>query len=280
MNIIKFLDQFSNIDLNNASASRREMFSQLGSYGKQAALAAIPFGLATNKMSATNSMAYFQHVGPLNLALTLEYLEADFYNQLLASNVLPSGRPQEVYEQLAKHENAHVALLLSVLGDEAVPEPEFDFTLGGALDPFGADPATSNDTAYKHALTLSQAFEDTGVRAYKGQAGNLQGTIYLATALRIHSVEGRHAAEIRRLRSAAYDMRLNDDGLGWITLDNQLNVTPVVPPAVYDGEALIVQAGINLTSLGDGYSAESASQSFDEPITAAEAVAIASPFIV
>jgi hypothetical protein len=73
-------------------------------------------------------------------------------------------------------------------------------------------------------------------------------------------------------------MELNDDGLGWITLNNQINVTPMVPAAVYAGEQLTVQAGIDLTSLGDGYSAESASQSFDEPITAGEAVAIATPF--
>jgi rubrerythrin len=273
MNIIKFLDQFSNVDLNNVSGSRREMFSQLGSYGKKAALAAIPFGLGTNKTSAA-SMAYFGHVAPLNLALTLEYLEADFYNKALASGVLPSGRPQDVYEQIAKHENAHVALLESVLGADAVEEPAFDFTLGGAFAPFD----TTNPEAYDQLLTLAQAFEDTGVRAYKGQAGALQGTIYLATALRIHSVEARHAAEVRRLRSAYFNMELNDDGLGWITLNNQINVTPMVPAAVYAGEQLTVQAGIDLTSLGDGYSAESASQSFDEPITAGEAVAIATPF--
>ena len=44
-------------------------------------------------------------------------------------------------------------------------------------------------------------FEDTGVKAYKGQAGNLITSSKLFTAaLRIHSVEARHAAEIRRLR--------------------------------------------------------------------------------
>jgi len=273
MNIIKFLDQFSNIDLNNTSSTRREMFSQLGSYGKKAALAAIPFGLAVSKSNAA-SMAYSNHVGPLNLALTLEYLEADFYNQALASNVLPSGRAQDVYEQIAKHENAHVALLAGALGDAAVTEPEFDFTLGGTFAPFD----TANPEAYDQLLTLAQAFEDTGVRAYKGQAGFLQGTPFLATALRIHSVEARHAAEVRRLRSAYFDMELDDDGLGWITLSKQLNVVPMVPAAVYAGEELTVQAGIDLTSLGSGYSAESASQSFDEPITAEEAVAIATPF--
>ena len=48
--------------------------------------------------------------------------------------------------------------------------------------------------------TLSSTFEDLGVAAYKGQAGNLQGTPVLTTALQIHSVEARHAAEVRRVR--------------------------------------------------------------------------------
>jgi hypothetical protein len=43
-------------------------------------------------------------------------------------------------------------------------------------------------------------FEDTGVRAYKGQAANLMSKPDLLTALQIHSVEARHASEVRRLR--------------------------------------------------------------------------------
>jgi rubrerythrin len=50
-------------------------------------------------------------------------------------------------------------------------------------------------------LALAQAFEDTGVRAYKGQAANLMSKPDLLTAaLQIHSVEARHASEVRRLR--------------------------------------------------------------------------------
>jgi hypothetical protein len=71
-------------------------------------------------------------------------------------------------------------------------KPTFDFTVGGAFDPFNN---------YTQFLALSQAFEDTGVRAYKGQATNLISTPDLLTAaLQIHSVEARHASEVRRLR--------------------------------------------------------------------------------
>jgi rubrerythrin len=56
-------------------------------------------------------------------------------------------------------------------------------------------------TDYQQFLALAQAFEDTGVRAYKGQAANLMSKPDLLTAaLQIHSVEARHASEVRRLR--------------------------------------------------------------------------------
>ncbi len=58
-----------------------------------------------------------------------------------------------------------MALLQQTLGDAAVAEPEFDFTAGGQFgDVF---------TNYATFQALSQGFDDTGVRAYQGQAGNL-----------------------------------------------------------------------------------------------------------
>ena len=67
-----------------------------------------------------------------------------------------------------------------------------DFTAGGKY----AD-VFSN---FKTFLALSQTFEDLGVAAYKGQAGNLMGYgAILTAALQIHSVEARHAAEVRRI---------------------------------------------------------------------------------
>ena len=80
MSIIKMLDEFSSENLMNKKSSRRDMFGTLSSFGKKAAMAAVPFGLATNKAKA----AAFQDSGnsavdALQLALTLEYLEAQFY---------------------------------------------------------------------------------------------------------------------------------------------------------------------------------------------------------
>jgi hypothetical protein len=85
-----------------------------------------------------------------------------------------------------------VALLESVLGADAVARPKIDATAGGKY----ADVLTNFDTY----LTLSQTFEDLGVAAYKGQAGNLIGNDdMLQTALQIHSVEARHAAIVRKI---------------------------------------------------------------------------------
>ena len=83
-------------------------------------------------------------------------------------------------------------LLQGALGGAAIPPPAFDFTGKGKYP----DVFANFDTF----TTLSSTFEDLGVAAYKGQAGNLQGTPVLTTALQIHSVEARHAAEVRRVR--------------------------------------------------------------------------------
>jgi rubrerythrin len=112
-----------------------------------------------------------------------------------------------IMAEIAKHETAHVALLqqtITQLGGTPVAKPTFDFTGGsgqtGANGRYGgpfADVFTNTQTF----LALAQAFEDTGVRAYKGGAAALVSNIpVLEAALQIHSIEARHAAMVRRLR--------------------------------------------------------------------------------
>lgn len=189
----------------------------------------------------------------LNFALTLEYLEDEFYKAGLAASGLIPTADRTVFEQIGKHETAHVNLLKAALGASANPMPTFDFTAGGAFsDVF---------TNYATFLALSQGFEDTGVRAYKGQAPNLMSdNAILTTALQIHSVEARHAAEVRRLRGQK----------GWIT-SNNTDVAALA--AVYAGEENTVQGGVNVGATA------AASEAFDEPLTMAEVLAIANPFI-
>lgn len=196
----------------------------------------------------------------LNFALTLEYLEDEFYRTALGSSGLIPRNTQSVFSQISKHETAHVALLKSVLGSQAVAKPNFDFTAGGAFGDVFRN--------YQTFLAVSQAFEDTGVRAYKGQAGNLQdnGKI-LTVALQIHSVEARHAAEVRRLRGEK----------GWISGDSR-GTLPAPTQAVYNGEGNTTQGGANLNGLA-GLSNDVITEAFDEPLSKEQVLAIASLFI-
>lgn len=266
MNILKFLETFADEKAMAATSDRRQSFSQFGNMGKTLALASIPFGLSAlaNKSAAADiGPTPATPIGALQLALTLEYLEDEFYDMGLASGVIPTGgRDRKVFEQISQHENAHVAFLVAGLGGPSsanfVAKPTFDFTAGGLFSPF---------TDYQQFLALAQAFEDTGVRAYKGQAANLISTPDLLTAaLQIHSVEARHASEVRRLRGEK----------GWI-VGNSRGTLPVQAQAVYDGEQNTNQAGYNTAAL---FGAGAGSESFDEPLTTQEAVNIANLFIV
>ena len=267
MNILKFIESFADESLMQSKGSRRESFGQFSQLGKNLALASIPFGLST----MTNS-AYAADIAPtpstpigaLQLALTLEYLEKEYYIMGLDSGVIPKGgRDEKVFKQISDHETDHVTFLINGLGGVGSPnfvaKPTFDFTVGGAFNPFNN---------YPTFLALAQAFEDTGVRAYKGQAINLISTPNLLTAaLQIHSVEARHASEVRRLRGLK----------GWITSNERGAGMPAATQPVYNGEQLTVQAGYNTAAL---FGAAAGSESYDEPLTTQETVAIANLFIV
>ncbi len=218
------------------------------------AIASMPvaFGLLAKRAFAQGTALPANIITVLNFALTLEYLEDDFYRLGLESGVIP-GEDLAVFQPISAHEAAHVALLTSTIssgGGTPVLKPTFDFTAAGTFpDPF-AD--------YPTFQALSQGFEDTGVRAYKGQAGALMSNdAILTVALQIHSVEARHASAVRRLRGEK----------GWIT-GNQNTLPPQVA-AVYAGE----EAGAGVTTLPS-------SEAFDEPLTMDQVNAIASLFIV
>jgi hypothetical protein len=119
-------------------------------------------------------------------------------------------------------------------------------------------------------VVLAQAFEDTGVRAYKGQAGNVMANdTVLTAALQIHSVEARHASQFRRLRGEK----------GWITSDSRGNLPPQTQ-AVYDGEANTMQGGRDAAPLGATVGGAAAvSEAFDEPLGMQAVLNIIRPFL-
>lgn len=157
-----------------------------------ALLASAPLVLAAASTEAFAAKGLPQKVvDVLNFALTLEYIEAAFYKAGNGAKGLIPKQYRALFKTIGQHENAHVALLKKALGKAAVKAPNADFTAGGKY----ADVFENFETF----ATLSATFEDLGVAAYKGQAGNLAGTPVLTTALQIHSVEARHAAAVRPL---------------------------------------------------------------------------------
>lgn len=237
-------------------AKARKMAGALGStIISTGALAGAAFG-GGNKLPD-------QITDVLNFALTLEYLEDEFYRTAMSSSGLIPRETMDVFGQISKHETAHVNLLKSVLGGSAVAKPNFDFTAGGQF----ADVFRN----YQTFLALSQAFEDTGVRAYKGQAGNLKSNAkVLTTALQIHSVEARHAAEVRRIRGEK----------AWITQDSRGSL-PQAADAVYFADRKTSEAGVNLSALmsTSNLSTATITQAFDEPLSKNQVLRIAGLFI-
>ncbi|MHB8508289.1 MAG: ferritin-like domain-containing protein [Candidatus Dormibacteria bacterium] len=129
-------------------------------------------------------------LGILNYALTLEYLEAEFYQKGVAANILGSAQP--LIDPIAQHEAAHVAALTAAItqaGGKPVAKPTFNF------------PATTF-TDKATFLKTAQTFEETGVKAYQGQVTKIVSKDVLGAAASIAGVESRHAAIINDILSA------------------------------------------------------------------------------
>ena len=124
-------------------------------------------------------------LGILNYALTLEYLETAFYQDVVASGLF-KGADQATIKKFGDEEAEHVAALTAAIkqsGGKPATVPKTKFPLDSA----------------DSVLMLAATVENLGAAAYLGQAGNIQSPQVLASALAIHSVEGRHASALNTL---------------------------------------------------------------------------------
>lgn len=273
MNLFNVIDEIQQVDpeFQDRISPRRDAIKNITSFGSKVAVAALPFAFSTLfKKAYGQTTSSVNDV--LNFALTLEYLEAYFYNQGLAqANLIPAS-DKGYFTTVAGHENAHVAFLKSVLGSAAVASPSFDLTAKGTF----ADVLTN----YNTYLAVAETFEDTGVRAYKGQAGNLLGNqVVLTAALQIHAVEARHASAIRYLR-ASKGVNIKPWISGSATVSNDTGIAAV--NASYAGENNTMQGGVDITTLNavSGKTTITAAiEAFDEPLDKASVLAIVTPFI-
>jgi len=265
--------------------TRRKVMKSFANLSGKLALAVVPMAVAS-----MFSKAYGQTPADvnavLNFALTLEYLEAEFYTKIVGSAgyLTAPAIAQAALTKIRDDENKHVAFLKTVLGAAAVAKPTFDFTAGNGS---GTGPFAGYLANYAVQLAMAQTFEDTGVRAYKGQAPNLQSNkTVLTAALNIHSVEGRHASHIRQMRRAldAAIPAAQKPLKPWITLNySGIDYAPgnAAIQLSYNGEEVTTQAGVNIVGLGGSFNtAAAASEAFDEPLTMAQVLIIVDPFIV
>lgn len=258
---------------------RRQSIKNFTRFAGKVALTAVPFALGSmfkRAYAGTNGVNDII-TDTLNFALTLEYLEAEYYTKALASSgLIPAGAATGAIQTISAHETAHVNFLKSAItaaGGTPVAKPNFDFSGGRGS---GNGPYKNAFSDYALFLAVSQAFEDTGVRAYKGQAGNLMSNNdVLTAALNIHSVEARHASHIRQMRRAQ-----GANVKPWITGKDTGGIGAGVQ-AVYDGEENTKQGPVEIVNInGMAITSEDATEAFDEPLTKDQVLAIVTPFII
>jgi hypothetical protein len=172
----------------------------------------------------------------LNFALNLEYLEASFYLYaatgagLQASDTsagsgstytegtvtvgdaaaVPglTAAQQQILNEIAFEEQAHVRFLRSALGSAAVPMPDIDLSFFGPLAvAAGITTAATGSgsfnpfSSFDYFLVGAFIFEDVGVTAYSGAAPLISpagvAAGYLTAAAGIMAVEAYHAGYVR-----------------------------------------------------------------------------------
>lgn len=124
-------------------------------------------------------------LGIANYALTLEYLETEFYTRAAESGML-KGKVLETAKRFGSEEAKHVEALTALItkaGGKPAAQPKAKFPLEDE----------------KAILELAATVENLGASAYLGQADKIADKEILAAALSIHSIEARHAAVLNEV---------------------------------------------------------------------------------
>jgi hypothetical protein len=307
-------------------ATRRAEIER-GSWARPGVVAALAIGSVPIALAALSRDVYAQSALPtavqsaINFALALEIFENEFYKAVLgtSSSAAQNGAFATVralllanpvfaasVQQIQKHEQAHVDILTAsgAVNTLALTAASFDFTGNGSAA--GGGPFAKATTNLGFLLQLAQGAEDTGVRAYKGQAVNLMASpTVLETALRIHSVEARHASRIRRIRrslnTGVSALRYSGTVSGGATSITDVPAAGITDPGdaaavttafarIYGAganettapnESNTTHAGVDVTKLsGVAFTVDAVQQAFDEPLDRGDVVAIVQPFFI
>jgi hypothetical protein len=155
--------------------------------GAMAAGAVYGLGAVTPFVSQALAETGGGDVEILNFALTLEYLESDFYN-VKGKEIHLTGAAKSYAKMFGEQEADHVKALtttIKALGGKPVAKPTFVI------------PANSQSSF----MALASTLENTGVSAYNGAAPSIKSKEVLAAAGSIVQIEARHAAAINLLLS-------------------------------------------------------------------------------
>jgi Ferritin-like domain len=139
-------------------------------------------GTATK--SSASDVSDMGDLAIVNYALTLEYLESQFYAKVAKSGLF-KGATLATLKTFGMEESEHVKALHKVAMSMGKPAPM----------PTGKFPVNSATQVAMLAATV----ENLGAAAYLGQAGAIKSKEVLAAALAIHSIEARHAATLNLL---------------------------------------------------------------------------------
>lgn len=181
-------------------SSRKRFFKMLGGAGAVSAATvliaacgdddeAAPDAVSGAKDSSGGGGDASSDLEILNYALTLEFLEAEFYAKVIDSGLVKDKKVANLAKKFGETEQEHVDGLtaaISQMGGTPVEAPatKFEDVLSKGLD---------------EILKTAADVENLGAAAYLGQAGRIKNKEILLTALSIHSVEARHAAALNQL---------------------------------------------------------------------------------
>ncbi len=184
--------------LKDDPATRKRFLRMVGGAGATGALGLLAAacggkdsnaGRAAKTTTAAKAGGQNADVSIVNYALTLEYVEADFYDQVVNSGQIKDRATVDLAKRIAEVERQHVEALKGTvikLGGKPAAKPETAFD-----DVLAAGP--------EKILRTAATVENLGAAAYLGQAGRITSKEVLAAALAIHTVEARHAAALNQL---------------------------------------------------------------------------------